>query len=52
MSLSFVNISHVGYINPTHFTQINFIYKILFVYILFIFNKCYRKCLKMSDNVC
>ncbi len=27
MSLSFVNISHIGYINPAHFSQKSFIYE-------------------------
>ncbi len=50
MSWSFVIISHTGNINPAHFTYNGFIYKILFVYILFIFNELYRKYLKMYDN--
>ncbi len=34
MLLSFVNVSHIGYINLTHFSQSNFFYDIGFVHIL------------------
>ncbi len=33
MSLSFVNISHIGYINPTHLSKNSFFYEILCLFI-------------------
>ncbi len=50
MSLSFANISHTGFVNLTHFSLIGFICEML-VYIWSTFKKCYRKHLKMCDNV-
>ncbi len=50
MSPSFVNMGFIGYINLTHFPKLP-LSMTYFVYILSIFNKCYRKYLKIYDSV-